>query len=80
MSKKALDNPLGSPYPTPSMSSLLSPEMLESETGGHPLWSERGDSQNAGQEEGFEEEVEEALGAPRRKRGHRAPEVLSFVS
>ena len=79
MSKKALDNPPGSPYPTPSMSSLLSPEMLESETGGHPLWSERGDSQNAGQEEGFEEEVEEALSVWGRI-GGKAPLAFSFVS
>jgi hypothetical protein len=54
--KKRLDKALSAPYPTPSMSSPLSPDMLK--RGPYPVhsWTERGDLTNAGQEEGRREE------------------------
>jgi hypothetical protein len=64
-SKKTLDNPLVGPYPTPSMRSPLSPDMLK---GANTLSkSRKGGSIHAGEEEGREEdrceEEEEVVGS-----------------
>ena len=62
--KKTLDNVEVGPYATASMSSPLSPEMLNRGSSVH-AWTERGDLENAGQEEGSEEgDQEEEVRAP----------------
>ena len=63
--KKSLDKGYWRPYPTPSMSSSLSPEMLTRGSSVH-AWTERGDLTNAGEEEGCQEGrlEEEEVGAP----------------
>jgi hypothetical protein len=65
MLKKSLDKAQEGPYPTPSMSSPLSPEMLNRGFSVHS-WTERGDPANAGEEEGCQEGrlEEEEVSAP----------------
>ena len=50
--KKKLDNPSTPPYPTPSMSTPSSPDILEWGLSQAQLWAERGDLTDAGEEEG----------------------------
>ena len=69
LGEKVLDKGGGAPYATPSMRSLLSPDMLTRGTTVQ-LWTERGDFQNAGQEEGSQEgDQEKEVGAPGKKGG-----------
>jgi hypothetical protein len=64
--KKMLDNALGDAYPTPSMSMSSSPDILEMGACFVHAWTERGDLQNAREEEGGQEghEEEEVTGCP----------------
>ena len=67
--KKRLDKVWGAPYATDSMSGPLSPEMLK--RGAYPVhsWTERGDLNDAGQEEGCQEGDQEEEVSARGKRG-----------
>ena len=65
--KKMLDKGGVGSYPTASMSSPGSPEMLIRAADPVQIWTERGDLTNAGQEEGRSQEgrnEEEEVGAP----------------
>ena len=68
--KKDLDKVKVAPYPTPSMSGPLSPDMLK--RGANPVhfWTERGDLNDAGEEEGCQEgDQEEEVSAPGKRGG-----------
>ena len=77
--EKTLDKAESPPYATPSMRSPLSPEMLN-RGATVPLWTERGDPLNAGQEEGCQEgDQEEEVSAPGKKGGWRITPRFSLV-
>ena len=77
--KKNLDKGMGAPYPTPSMSSPLSPTMLIRGSSVH-AWTERGDYRNGREEEGRQEgriEEEEVSAPGTRGGGPITPSTLS---
>ena len=80
--KKSLDKLLERPYPTPSMSSPLSPEMLNRGSSVH-AWTERGDSENGREEEGRQEgrfEEEEVSAPGTRGGGPITPSTFSLTT
>ena len=62
--EKDVDKGGVAPYPTPSMSSPLSPDMLIRGAIPVQIWTERGDLTDGCQEEGEEGCEEEEVGAP----------------
>ena len=75
--EKTLDKASVASYPTPSMRSPLSPDMLT--RGPHSVhsWTERGDLTNAGEEEGCQEgDEEEEVSAPGKGGVDRSPSPL----